>query len=137
MWTSRRLYTYPHTAELFATVRDNGRILDDFRRIFGGHAIFEAKFELGKIMEDPSISKWTFHLQKWPRDVNLRAGMRLWLIFGPLRAQRYLDPLSHTHTRKLHPRSPHPLHNESDNDYVEVFSLMTRIFLAWQVFFLK
>jgi hypothetical protein len=26
-------------------------------------------------MEDPSISRWTVHLQKWPRDVNLRAGM--------------------------------------------------------------
>jgi len=65
----------PHTAELFATVRDNGRILDDFRCVVGGHAVFEASFELGKVMEDPSISRWTMHLQKWPRDVNLRAGM--------------------------------------------------------------
>jgi hypothetical protein len=65
----------PHTAELFATVRDNGRILDDFRCVLGGHAVFEASFELGKVMEDPSISRWTVHLQKWPRDVNLRAGM--------------------------------------------------------------
>jgi hypothetical protein len=46
----------PHTAELFATVRDNGRILDDFRCVVGGHAIFEASFELGKVMEDPSIA---------------------------------------------------------------------------------
>ena len=65
----------PHTAELFATVRDNGRILDDFRCVLGGHAVFEASFELGKVMEDPSISRWTVHLQKWPRDVTLRAGM--------------------------------------------------------------
>ncbi len=65
----------PHMAELFATVRDNGRILDDFRCVVGGHAIFEAQFELGKMVEDPSHSRWAVHLQKWPRDVNLRAGM--------------------------------------------------------------
>jgi hypothetical protein len=35
----------PHTAELFATVRDNGRILDDFRCVVGGNAIFEVQFE--------------------------------------------------------------------------------------------
>jgi hypothetical protein len=63
----------PHTAELFATVRDNGRILDDFQCVVGGQEVFEASFELGKVMEDPS--RWTVHLQKWPRDVNLRAGM--------------------------------------------------------------
>jgi hypothetical protein len=38
----------PHTAELFATVRDNGRILDDFRCVLGSHTVFEASFELGK-----------------------------------------------------------------------------------------
>ncbi len=65
----------PHTTELFATVRDNGRILDDFRCVMGGHAIFEAQFELGKLVEDPSLSRWSVHLQKWPRDVNLQAGM--------------------------------------------------------------
>ena len=32
----------PHTAELFATVRDNGCIVDDFRCVVGGHAIFES-----------------------------------------------------------------------------------------------
>jgi hypothetical protein len=52
----------PHTAELFATVRDNGRIL-------------EAKFEPGKLVEGPSLSRWAIHLQKWPRDVNLREEM--------------------------------------------------------------
>jgi hypothetical protein len=67
--------TSPHTAELFATVRDNGRILDDYRCVIGGHAIFEAQFELGKLLEDPSLSKWTVHMQKWPRDINLRDGM--------------------------------------------------------------
>jgi len=41
----------------------------------GGHAIFEAQFELGKLVEDPSLTRWAVHLQKWPRDVNLRAGM--------------------------------------------------------------
>jgi hypothetical protein len=65
----------PLTAELFATVRDNGHILDDFRCVMGGHAIFEAQFELGKLVEDPSLSRWSVHLQEWPRDVNLRAGM--------------------------------------------------------------
>jgi hypothetical protein len=65
----------PHTAELFAQVRDNGRILDDFRCVMGGHSIFEAQFELGQIIDDLSISKWTIHMQKWPRDVNLRTGM--------------------------------------------------------------
>jgi hypothetical protein len=39
----------PHTAELFATVRDNGRILDGFQCVVGGHAVFEASFELGKV----------------------------------------------------------------------------------------
>jgi hypothetical protein len=47
----------PHTAELFATVRDNGRILDDFQCVVGGHAVFEASLELGKVIEDPSISR--------------------------------------------------------------------------------
>jgi hypothetical protein len=47
----------PHTAEIFPTVRDNGRILDDFQCVVGGHAVFEASFKLGKVMEDPSISR--------------------------------------------------------------------------------
>jgi hypothetical protein len=56
-------------------VRDNGRILDDFRCAVGGHAIFEAKFELGMLVGDPSLSRWTVHMQRWLRDVNLRTGM--------------------------------------------------------------
>ncbi len=37
-----------------------------FRCVVGGHAIFEAKFELGMLVDDPSLSKWTVHMQRWP-----------------------------------------------------------------------
>jgi hypothetical protein len=40
-----------------------------------GHAIFKAKLELGMLVDDPSLSKWTIHMQRWPRDVNLHTGL--------------------------------------------------------------
>jgi hypothetical protein len=43
-----------------------------FRCVVGGHAIFDAKFELGMLVDDPSLSKWTVHMQRWPRDLNSR-----------------------------------------------------------------
>lgn len=67
--------TAPHSAELFASMRQNGRILDSVRYALGGTAILEGSFKLGKIFPDPEIAAWTLHLQCWPRDVDLRKGL--------------------------------------------------------------
>jgi hypothetical protein len=37
--------SHPRTAELFATVRNNGRVLDDVKIVIGGTGIFEANFK--------------------------------------------------------------------------------------------
>ncbi len=58
--------SHPHTAELFATVRDNGRIINDTRMVFGGSEIFDATFKLGKIFSFPGIKDWSLHVQRWP-----------------------------------------------------------------------
>ena len=40
-----------HTAELFAMVRDNGRILDEVRCVLGGNETLEAEFSLGNLFD--------------------------------------------------------------------------------------
>jgi hypothetical protein len=64
-----------HTAELFAQVRDNGRLLDDTRIVLGGSEVFDATFKLGLLVEDDNISNWSIRIQQWPRDLRLRKGL--------------------------------------------------------------
>ncbi len=45
-----------YTAELFARVRSNGRILDDFKCVLGGTDCLEVEFSLSKIFEDSSLA---------------------------------------------------------------------------------
>jgi hypothetical protein len=70
---------HPHTAELFATVRDNvrdnGRIIDDTRMLLGKSEIFDAYFKLGKIFKFPGFKDWSLHVQRWGRDLDLRKGL--------------------------------------------------------------
>jgi hypothetical protein len=64
-----------HSAELFATIRNNGRILDDVRCVLGGNEVVEASFQLGKLMENPAFKEYEIKMQKWPRDIELRKGL--------------------------------------------------------------
>ncbi len=43
-----------YTAELFTMVRDNGRIVNDFKCVVGGTDILEADFQLKKIFTNPA-----------------------------------------------------------------------------------
>ncbi len=63
------------TAELFATVRSNGRILDDFKCVLGGTDCLEAEFNLAKLFEDPTLGSHSIQIQRWPRDLDLRKGL--------------------------------------------------------------
>jgi hypothetical protein len=64
-----------HTAELFATVRNNGRILDEFKCVLGGSEVVESDFSLGLIFENPVVAEFTARIQRWPRDIDLRKGL--------------------------------------------------------------
>jgi hypothetical protein len=66
--------TSKHTAELFAEVRDNGRILDNTRCVLGGTDILEAEISLAKMFEDPVLQSYKMHIQRWPRDKGLLSG---------------------------------------------------------------
>jgi hypothetical protein len=79
-----------YTAELFAQVRDNGRILDDFKVVLGGTDCLEAEFSLGKIFTDPTIASHSISIQRWPRDLDLRKGLLsgLWKDFAMLVSTR-------------------------------------------------
>jgi hypothetical protein len=55
-------------------VRDNGRILDDFKGVIGGTDILEADFELSRIF-NPVIGAHTIRMQRWLRDLDLRKGL--------------------------------------------------------------
>ena len=67
--------TSKHTAELFAETRDNGRILDNTRCVLGGTDILEAEISLAKMFEDPVLRSYKMHIQRWPRDVDLKKGL--------------------------------------------------------------
>jgi hypothetical protein len=68
---------FKHTAELFATIRDNGRIIDDVRCVLGGSEVVEATFKLNKLMEleDDIFKEAVVKMQSWPRDIDLRKGV--------------------------------------------------------------
>jgi hypothetical protein len=63
------------TAELFAMVRDNGRIVDDFKCVVGGTDILEADIQLKKIFANPVVGAYSIKMQRWPRDLDLRKGL--------------------------------------------------------------
>jgi hypothetical protein len=64
-----------YTAEIFAMVRDTGRIVDDFKCVIGGTDILETDFSLDKIFSNPTIGAHTIRMQRWPRDLDLRKGL--------------------------------------------------------------
>jgi hypothetical protein len=64
-----------YTAELFATVRSNGRILDDLKCVLGGTDCLEAEFNLAKLREDPTFGSHSIQIQRWPRALDLRKGL--------------------------------------------------------------
>jgi hypothetical protein len=64
-----------HTTELFAKVRDNGRILDEFKCVLGGSEVIEAEFSLSLLFEDPVVAEFSAKIQRWPRDIDLRKGL--------------------------------------------------------------
>jgi hypothetical protein len=64
-----------HTAELFARVRNNGRMIDEFKCVLGGSEVIEADFSLGLLFEDPVVSEFSAKIQRWPRDIDLRKGL--------------------------------------------------------------
>jgi hypothetical protein len=82
-----------HSAELFATIRNNGRILDDVRCVLGGNEVVEASFQLGKLMENPDFKEYEIKMQKWPRDIELRKGLvsGAWTSLSDLIAARDAD----------------------------------------------
>lgn len=82
--------TARHTAEIFATVRPNGRILDDVRYVLGGTHIVEGEFKLGLLLEDPGLKDWAVHLQRWPRDLQLKKGLlsSLWIDISTMVSSR-------------------------------------------------
>jgi hypothetical protein len=64
-----------YTAELFTQVSDNGRILNDFKMVLGGTECLEAELSLGKIVSAPGLASHTIHIQRCPRDLDLRNGL--------------------------------------------------------------
>jgi hypothetical protein len=67
--------SHPRTAEVFATVRNNGRILDDMKVVIGGTGIFEANFKVRRLITDDVIGSWTVNIQRWARDIIIRDGL--------------------------------------------------------------
>jgi len=67
--------TSSYTAELFATVREDGRVGYLTRLVLGGRDILEASFKLDLLFEDPWLSEYTITIQKFPRDMDLRRGL--------------------------------------------------------------
>lgn len=64
-----------HTAELYATVRDDGRIEDDFRFNLGGSEFVEATFKLSSIFSDPELADWTVRIHTKPAEIMLRRNL--------------------------------------------------------------
>jgi hypothetical protein len=82
-----------HSAELFATIRINGRILNDVRCILGGNEVVEASFRLDKLTENPDFKEFEVKMQRWPRDIELRKGRvsGAWTSLSDLVASRDAD----------------------------------------------
>jgi hypothetical protein len=59
--TDQPLNTSKHTAELFAEVIDNGRIMDSTRCVLGGTDILEAEISLAKMFDNPFLQFYKMH----------------------------------------------------------------------------
>lgn len=63
-------------AEIFAIVRDNGRVMDHWRIAIGGNEILEASVDLASII--PALANQPKHrmsFQAWPNDITIRRNM--------------------------------------------------------------
>ncbi len=56
--------TSKYTADLFATIKNDGRILDDVRCVLGVTDVVEATFKLDKLFEDPTFKKAIVKIQR-------------------------------------------------------------------------
>jgi hypothetical protein len=54
--------SHPRTTKVFATVRNNRRILDDMKIVIGGTGIFEANFKVKKLITDDVIESWSVNI---------------------------------------------------------------------------
>ena len=61
--------------ELLAQLRDNGRILDQWRRTIGGSRVQQLLVPMTEMFQMPSLSAWRFRMQFWARDVLIRCNM--------------------------------------------------------------
>ena len=43
--------------------------------MLGGTDILEAEISLAKMFEDPVLRSYKMHIQRWPRDVDLKKGL--------------------------------------------------------------
>ncbi len=57
--------SHSRTAKVFATKRNNRRILDDMKIVIGGTGIFEANFKVKKLITDDVIESWSVNIQRW------------------------------------------------------------------------
>ena len=62
-------------AEVYATVRENGRIVDRVRYALGGGESFEADFKLELLCEDPEFENWSVIMHRKPEEIALRKGL--------------------------------------------------------------
>jgi hypothetical protein len=63
------------TVELFAQLRNTGRILDGFRFALDGTKALEAYIGLDKILPVPELKGLQAYFQCWPRDLKIRRNM--------------------------------------------------------------
>jgi hypothetical protein len=63
------------TVELFAQLRNTGRILDGFRFALDGAKALEAYVDLDKILPAPELKGLQAYFQCWPRDLKIRRNM--------------------------------------------------------------
>jgi len=64
-----------YKAELYATVRENGRIVDHVRYAIGGDTPMKAVFKMGVICEEPEFEDFTVVIQRRTEDIDLRKGL--------------------------------------------------------------
>jgi hypothetical protein len=82
--------SHPPTAKVFATVRNNGRLLDDMKIVIGGTGIFAANFKVKKLITDDVIESWSVNIQRWASDIVIRDGLlsSLWADLSTIMSAR-------------------------------------------------